>query len=468
MRPPANLRVIHLALLVFFSGVFSTRISNRVDGRAALVFGATTAAVAAVLAIFMAGLGIGGAPGKRIERRIRCSCTAPGSGNCAQRCRESLAYNACQRDLHSIRRAESPWDFLERPLCACSPPRSWGSCFLDGRDVAGGGSAVTSAADVHRCALGVLYGANTLGAVVGAATPTLFALESLGTRATLWLGCAIGLVVGTIAIGLCRLRPLDEPGNATLDSAANVQPFEDVGNASHFRPWLIYTTAAVLGFSFFALELMWYRMLSPILGGTAFTFGLILCWALLGIGLGGLAYNWLFNRIRPSWSALAVTCGCEALFTIVPFALGDHLAIMAARRNESAENFHQLVFGWSFIIGIAVFPVAFVSGLQFPLLTGLLGRGRRTVSEHLGRTYAWNTSGAIAGSLIAGFGAMPLLTAPGLWQAIAGLLAVLSVGILIAAPGIGRRAWAVVAVLVLATFGSMFADGPTAAWRHGG
>ena len=71
--------------------------------------------------------------------------------------------------------------------------------------------AVTTAADVHRRALGVLYGLNTLGAVFGAAAATLFALENLGTRATLWLGCAIGLLVGAIAVGLSRkLQPLAE------------------------------------------------------------------------------------------------------------------------------------------------------------------------------------------------------------------------------------------------------------------
>ena len=75
----------------------------------------------------------------------------------------------------------------------------------------------------------------------------------------------------------------------------------------------------MLGFTFFALELVWYRMLGPILGGTAFTFGLILCVALLGIGVGGIAYNIVFSRWRPSWAALAVTCGwkpCSQLFRL--------------------------------------------------------------------------------------------------------------------------------------------------------
>src|SRR3990170_2892396 len=132
--------------------------------------------------------------------------------------------------------------------------------------------------------------------------------------------------------------------------------------------------------------------------------------------------------------ALSITCGLEALFTIVPFALGDRLALLAAWRAESAASFGELVVGWSYVASIVVLPAAVVSGVQFPLLIALLGHGRQRVSRHLGMTYAWNTLGAIAGSLVGGFGALPLLSAPGLWRAIGGALAVLSVGILLGAP----------------------------------
>ncbi len=125
-------------------------------------------------------------------------------------------------------------------------------------------------------------------------------------------------------------------------------------------------------------------MLAPILGGTTYTFGLILCVALFGIGFGGIAYNYLFIRFRPTWASLAITCGCEGLFTIIPYALGDRLALLAARRYQSAGNFFELVCGWTVVLSIVVLPAAFISGVQFPLLTGLLGSGRRTVSDHLG------------------------------------------------------------------------------------
>ena len=121
--------------------------------------------------------------------------------------------------------------------------------------------------------------------------------------------------------------------------------------------------------------------------------------------------------------------------------MGDRLAVLAAARSQSAHTFGQLIVGWGQVACIVVLPVALVSGLQFPLLIALLGQGRQTVSRHLGMTYAWNTLGAIAGSLVAGFGAMPLLGALGMWRAIAILLAVLSAGVLVCAPRISRRGY---------------------------
>ena len=64
-------------------------------------------------------------------------------------------------------------------------------------------------------------------------------------------------------------------------------------------------------------------MLSPLLGGSVFTFGLILATALLGIALGGLAYA-LVGRDRPATLlGFSVTCLLEAAAVAAGFALGD-------------------------------------------------------------------------------------------------------------------------------------------------
>ncbi|MFZ5830377.1 MAG: fused MFS/spermidine synthase, partial [Planctomycetota bacterium] len=85
-------------------------------------------------------------------------------------------------------------------------------------------------------------------------------------------------------------------------------------------------------------------------------------------------------------------------------------------------------------------------------------------------TYAWNTAGAIAGSLAGGFGLLPILTAPGAWVAVVLLLSALCAASLVHSAR-GRLGWGLLppaltaglAVLLVA-----FSEGPTAVWRHSG
>src|SRR4029079_4276683 len=91
---------------------------------------------------------------------------------------------------------------------------------------------------------------------------------------------------------------------------------------------------------------VWYRMLAPLLGGSTFTFGLILAIALLGIGLGGAAYAfWGAERGAPS-AGFALTCSLEAVAIAIPFALGDRIAILAnLLRAVGADGFGGGVVG---------------------------------------------------------------------------------------------------------------------------
>jgi hypothetical protein len=99
---------------------------------------------------------------------------------------------------------------------------------------------------------------------------------------------------------------------------------------------------------------------------TTYTFGLNLVRRVGRNGLGGLFYHLLFRVIRPSYAALAVTLGCEAVLAIVPYALGDRLAIWAGAMSQTATGFGILGMGVGADRGVVAFPVAFISGIQFP------------------------------------------------------------------------------------------------------
>ena len=106
-------------------------------------------------------------------------------------------------------------------------------------------------------------------------------------------------------------------------------------DAARHRPRAVVAPAGfallasgVVGFAFFLMELVWYRMLGPLLGGTVFTFSLILAVALAGIGIGGLVYAVWGSERRPSLRGFAACSLLEALPMAIPYALGDRLAVL--------------------------------------------------------------------------------------------------------------------------------------------
>jgi spermidine synthase len=460
-----------VAPLLFASGLCALVYQSAWLRELRLVFGASTAASAAVLALFMAGLGAGGLwLGKRADTR------ASPLGLYGDLELAVAAFAAITPPLVGAVRAVYtrlggtvtlgfvPGTILRLALAAVVllPPT-----LLMGGTLPAAAKAVETRDDAGRRNLAVLYGVNTLGAVTGAALSTFFLLEQLGARRMLWLACALNAVIAVtarvLAPGLASASAADR-GTAAEDT-------EDAGDPSPAPPRFVLAASAIVGFAFFLMELVWYRMLAPLLGGSSYTFGLILAIALLGVGLGGAAYA-AWREDRPAtMRGLALTLVAEALAIALPFALGDRLAILAGGlRPLGVLGFGGLVAGWAVVAAIVVLPAAFVSGVQFPLLIALLGRGDRGVGKHVGLAYAWNTAGAIAGSLAGGFGLVPLLGALGVWRLVAALLGALGLAAGAIALREDRRARTIALVAAPAALAAafLFARGPTAAWRHSG
>ena len=470
-----NSRLLQVALLLFGSG-FCALIYQVVWLRQfRLIFGASTAASAAVLAIFMGGLGLGGILlGPRADRHPR-----------------PLAFYALLELLIAAAALLTLFlVWLVRELyIGLGGSQTLGSTgatavrlafaaltlgiptILMGGTLPAAAKAVETAADTNRRHLAVIYGVNTLGAVTGVFVATFYLLEELGIWKTLLLACTLNALVGIMARKLSRSWAA-RPRTAAQPSSVVSVPVEhsDAATASSLPPAkFVLIASGLVGFVFLLMELVWYRMLTPLLGGTTYTFGLILAVALLGIGLGGVAYAWLGRHREATLAAFALTCCLEAFFIALPYALGDRIACLALLlRSLGGFGFYGHVVGWTIVTSITVLPVAFVAGLQFPLLVALLGRGDKQVGRHVGLAYACNTLGAIGGSLAGGFGLLPLLTAPGAWRLVVVLLVLLGLGTLGLALREGGRRSAVVgpAVAALIALAFIFTTGPTAAWRH--
>ena len=455
-----------VALFLFGSGLCALIYQTTWLREFRLIFGASTAATAVVLGVFMAGLGFGGILfGRIVEKRAR-----------------PLAFYAWLELFIALSAALSPLliffvrkfyidlggtmalgmlngTLLRLGMAAIilGPPT-----LLMGGTLPAAARAVVPPADVSRRRLGVLYGVNALGAVSGALLGTFYSFEHFGNRFTIWGATAINLIVALGAFLLAKSLPKLEPGETAAEPEG-----EDGLVVNRFFVW---SAAAVVGFAFFLMEMVWYRMLGPLVGGSTFSFSLILASALLGIGLGGVTYAWFDLKRSASLRWFALTCAAEALFIAIPYALGDRIAIATMLlRPLGTLGFCGHVSAWSAICLIVVFPAAFVSGIQFPLLVALLGKGRRGIGVQTGAAYAWNTIGALLGSLAGGFGLIPLLSAPGVWKLVTIILsAVAIVALCFRSDEQMRwtRALLPLGAAILAPILVLTSLGPTAFWRH--
>ncbi len=464
VMPEANTR--RVSLLLFGSG-FSALVYQLVWTREfRLIFGGSTSATAAVLAIFTLGLGLGALVfGPRLDRSQRPLRAYAGiEAGVALSAAASPFLLAVVRWAYlslggSVTLGAAGGTLARLALAAMvlAVPT-----FLMGATLPAAARAVTADADTGRRGVAWLYGINTLGAVSGAALATFVVLERLGDLRTLLAAAALNLVVAAAAFWLARAEPAGSlaSGPESEEAAATLRGGDETPRSR------VYVAAFLVGLVFFLMELVWYRMLGPILGGSVFTFGLILSLALLGIGLGGSAYAIAARHLRPTLSLFSWTCLAEAFFILLPHALGDRLAFAAAvLRGFSALGFPGLVLGWTAVAGAAVVPAAVVAGFQFPLLMALLGSGRRRIAHDVSRAYVWNMAGGIAGSLLGGFGLLPLLTAPTTWQLSGAALIALAVASLWGRPGPARPAvWTAACLVTLL----LAADGPSVAWRHSG
>ena len=472
---PRPTRVPIVATLLFFSGACALIYQVAWLRELRLIFGASTPASAAVLAIFMGGLGLGASVlGKRADTHGRALMLY---GNlelmvAAWSAATPLLVIVARKAYLALGGATAlgaTGATLARLVLAALV--LGGPTFLMGGTLPAAVRSVESRDDVRRRRLAVLYGINTLGAVLGAAVSTFLLLEVFGIRITLWMACLVNALVGVSARALARApeaRDSSDTSDAEKSSAVDLAEAAE-SPRSRAPVSFVLISCALVGFAFLLMELVWYRMLAPLLGGSSYTFGLVLAVALFGIGLGGASFALVRRDRRATLAGFSLTCALEALFIAIPYALGDRLAVLTlCLRPLQTFGFAGQVAGWTVIAAIVIVPAAFVAGVQFPLLIGLLGRGEQHVARHVGAAYAWNTGGSIVGSLAGGFLLLPLLTAQGAWRAVIFTLGLLAIASVALALWRGARLYAALAPSVAAVFAALlvFTAGPTAAWRH--
>src|SRR5581483_2359824 len=213
--------------------------------------------------------------------------------------------------------------------------------------------------------VGLLYGANTLGAVIGALLAGFVLLRLFDSVAATFIAVGLNLALAGLGFALAAAPQLSMPSNASSRGEVAQPAPRPIG--SFPPPTGIYLAIGVSGFCALGAEVLWTRLLSLILGGTTYTFSVILAVFLLGLGAGSGAGALLARRARDPALALGfsqwLVAGALAWAALMLNQSMPYWPINPSLSKSVWSNFQLdlLRCAW------AVFPAACLWGAGFPL-----------------------------------------------------------------------------------------------------
>jgi spermidine synthase len=425
-----------------------------------LSFGTTTFAVATVVAAFLGGMGLGAWLHHRALRRVG---------------RPLLLYALLEVGIAASAIAVT-WALEAVPALVAGLPEAahagWplhlarfaivfalltAPSMLMGATFPALCSVLVSSRDTAQRFVGLLYGVNTVGAACGALLAGLVLIERLGVERSVWVGAALNTCIAALALAL---RGRLDARHAGRELVPSIEP-----GSTALPVWLTGAVLLLSGFATLSYEILWFRALHYLLGGSTYAVTLMLAIFLFGLGFGALAVH----RVLARWSlesTLALAQIGIALLALVAIAV--EATLLADKGLEQRVSiFYESIYGMAWWRRLALqalvttaimLPAALLMGLSFPLASLAMLRRGGPVSAPVGRAALLANLGSITGSISAALLTLPLLGTVGGTRAVAALNLALGIAVAAVAPwSNGTRAAtaiaasAAAAALVLAT-----------------
>ena len=262
--------------------------------------------------------------------------------------------------------------------------------------------------------MGWLYAINTTGAVVGAALAGFVLLPILGQPITLGAAAVTSVLVGLGAILVGRRHPLAPPRAAVpLLAPTGVPTAPAPPQGAVLAAFALSGAAALLN------QVAWTRCFELFVGSTTYAFSLIVAAFIGGLALGGHAASRIVDRLADRVGLLAGLNVGVALVCALLIPLLGELPLLLLEPIAALDGFGPTqAFVFSVLFALVLIPTALM-GATYPVATRILAPDPETAAEAVGRAYAWNTGGAVLGSIAAGLVLIPILALQGsLWLAV--------------------------------------------------
>ena len=285
--------------------------------------------------------------------------------------------------------------------------------------------------------LGLFYGGNIAGAVFGCLLAGFYLLRVHDMATATYVAAAINFTVALLAWALSS----DKSAAAPEKTWAVASDTPALQASAHRDDWAIYVGIALSGLTALGAEVIWTRLLSLLLGGTVYTFSIILAVFLFGLGIGSSVGSFASRtKISPrlalgmcqllliagiAWTSFNISHSLP-YWPIDPALIGD------------VNNGAWYVFQLDLAVALwTILPAAILWGVSFPLALAAVASPTQDPGKLVGRVYAANTLGAIFGALFFSLAAVPLWGTQASQRILIGIAAVSTFAVL--APVLFKR-----------------------------
>jgi len=386
------------ALLSGAAGLLYQVIWNR---ELLLLFGSTSAATAAVVGAFMAGMSVGAWGIARLRNTRHRSSLALYAVLEAGIAGYALLFHPLLQEMQSLYPAL--WNAaFGHPMVLTLMRLGLGLTILAVPTLAMGATVPLLVAGLQgyrrhaTASVGWIYGLNAGGGAVGAAIAGLLLMPWLGLEHALLVGVALSGLAALLGLAASRRIPTSKQ---VTDSSPNNLQTHYAGTISRrlFILALIGTGFASMGY-----EVLWTRMLVLITGSSTYAFSLMLALYVGGLALGSL---WLAKKVAYLKAAGNAFGHLQIGAGILVIA---GLWLFARFPLWQLDLYHD--WGITFTTGLLIdaalaaliiLPPTILLGAAFPIAAEVLG-ARGTRSQGTSTTLAGLALGNAAGALAAG------------------------------------------------------------------
>jgi spermidine synthase len=289
---------------------------------------------------------------------------------------------------------------------------------------------------------GLLYAANTAGAVFGCLFAGFYLLRIYDTIVATLVAAVINLAVAGLAIMLARRAPYER---------SDVPP-----SHVYSGQWTIYAAIAISGACALGGEVVWTRLMGMLLGATVYVFSIILAVFLVGIALGSGLGSMVASSLRDSPDFLRrarLAFGwCQILLVAAiawsVYMIADSLPYWPINPLLAQNPWYTFQIDLMRSIW-AILPPTLLWGASFPLALAAVSSPGDDSARLVGGIYAANTFGSIVGALLVSLALVPWIGTQDS-QRVLLALAIVS-GVLVLAPFVKSKAvagWLTVSIIV--------------------